>query len=111
MNFFRNLSVKFKILLIPTLGSIGFVFYLIFNTVTMNSAVELLDNAQKVRFPLLQTAEKSLVILEKIKETLASAATMGEPELLQDADNMANQMKEYRGNITDLSLNQFYIFI
>jgi methyl-accepting chemotaxis protein len=94
MNFFRNLSVKFKILLIPTLGSIGFVFYLIFNTVTMNSAVELLDNAQKVRFPLLQTAEKSLVILEKIKETLASAATMGEPELLQDADNMANQMKE-----------------
>jgi len=94
MNFFKNLAVKFKILLIPALGSISFVLYLVFNTVTMNSAVELLDNAQKVRFPLLQTAEKSLVLLEKIKETLANAATMGEEELLQDADDIASQMKQ-----------------
>ncbi|MFT5758160.1 MAG: methyl-accepting chemotaxis protein [Alteromonadaceae bacterium] len=94
MNIFRDLSVKFKILLIPAVGSIGFIFYLLISMYTLSSAVELLDNAQNVRFPLLQTSEKNLVLLDKIKKTLSAAVAEGEAELLDEANNMAKQIKE-----------------
>jgi len=93
MNFFGKLSVKYKILLIPIVGSIGFVVYLLISMYTLSSAVELLDNAQNVRFPLLQTAEKNLVLLDKIKKTLSDAVAEGEEDLLVDADNMASEIK------------------
>jgi len=94
MNFFRELSVKFKILLIPVVGSIGFIFYLLMSMYTMNNAVAILDNAENVRFPLLQTSEKSLVLLDKIKKSLSDAVTEGEEDLLDEADDMASQVRQ-----------------
>lgn len=94
MEFFRKLSVKFKILLIPAVGTIGFVFYLSTSMYTSSKAVELLDNAQNVRFPLLQTSERSLVLLDKIKKTLSDAVTQGESDLLDEANSMSAQIKQ-----------------
>ncbi|MEW6982193.1 methyl-accepting chemotaxis protein [Colwelliaceae bacterium 6471] len=94
MEFFRKLSVKFKILLIPAVGTIGFVFYLSTSMYTSSKAVELLDNAQNVRFPLLQTSERSLVLLDKIKKTLSDAVTQGESDLLVEANSMSAQIKQ-----------------
>jgi methyl-accepting chemotaxis protein len=92
MKFINNWSVRSKILLIPLLGSIGFVMYLIFNTMTMKNSVDLLDNAQNVRFPLLQKSEKSLVLLSKIKDVLSNAVILGEAELLSEAGVLAKSM-------------------
>jgi len=93
MEFFRKLSVKFKILLIPAVGSIGFIIYLSISMYTSSVAVDLLGNAQNVRFPLLQVSERSLVLLDKIKKTLSDAVTEGEIELLEDANTMATQIQ------------------
>ena len=93
MDFFRKMSVKLKILLIPAVGSIGFIIYLSISMYTSNVAVDLLDNAQNVRFPLLQVSERNLVLLDNIKKTLSDAVTAGETELLGEANNMAEQIK------------------
>jgi len=93
MDFFKKMSVKFKILLIPAVGSIGFIVYLSISMYTSSQAVDLLDNAQNVRFPLLQTSERSLVLLDKIKKTLSDAVAEGESELLDEANDMAAQVK------------------
>ena len=93
MEFFRKLSVKFKILLIPAVASIGFLIYLSISMYSSNLAVDLLGNAQNVRFPLLQVSEKSLVLLDNIKKTLSDAVSVGEAELLDEADAMADQIR------------------
>jgi len=90
----KTLSVQFKILLIPIVGVIGFLIYLAVTFSTMNTAESLLGQAQKVEFPLLQIADKSIVNLDKIKETLGSAVTTGEAELLETANSLANQFKK-----------------
>jgi methyl-accepting chemotaxis protein len=60
---------------------------------TSSSALNLLNNAQNVRFPLLKISERNLVLLDKIKKTLSDAVTEGEAELLDEADKMAAQIK------------------
>tara|TARA_B110001452_G_C14828250_1_gene289186 strand:+ start:93 stop:344 length:252 start_codon:yes stop_codon:yes gene_type:complete len=81
----KSLSVQFKILLIPIVGVIGFLSYLAVTFSNMNTTEELLGTAKDVEFPLLQAADRSLVTLDKIKETLGSAVTTGEADLLSAA--------------------------
>ena len=98
MNSFKSLSVQFKILLIPIVGAVGFCIYLVFSLITMSQIVEQLEQAYKVEYKLLQTSEYSLNRLDKIKETLGNAATMGEQDLVEAANQYADEM---RNNITE----------
>ncbi len=93
MDSFKSLSVQHKILLIPFVGAIGFCIYLAVSLVTMSQIVDKLEQAYKIEYQLLQTSEYSLVRLDKIKETLGNAATMGEAELLETAKEYANEMR------------------
>lgn len=90
----KSLSVQLKILLIPIVGVIGFLTYLAVTFSTMNTAEALLGHAKKVEFPLLQVADKSLVTLDKIKETLSNAVTTGEPELLISANALSKEFRQ-----------------
>jgi len=85
MNWFNSLSVQVKILTIPVVGALGFSVYLMISILSMSNTVDLLKQAYQVDYRLLQTAELGLVKLDKIKETLANAATMGEGELIDNA--------------------------
>lgn len=60
----------------------------------MSQIVDKLDRAYKVEYQLLQTSEYSLVRLDKIKETLGNAATMGEADLLTTATKYADEMRD-----------------
>ncbi len=93
MDSFKSLSVQHKILLIPFVGAIGFCIYLAVSLVTMSQIVDKLDQAYKIEYQLLQTSEYSLVRLDKIKETLGNAATMGEADLLVTAKKYADEMR------------------
>ena len=94
MNASKSLSIQFKILLIPTVGALGFCTYLIFSLIAMSTIVDQVDRAYRVEYQLLQTSEYSLVRLDKIKETLGNAATMGEEDLLDDASVFAQEIKD-----------------
>lgn len=95
---FKTLSIRFKILLIPVVGSVGFAIYLFTSLMAMSEIVDELDNAYGVEYKFLQTSEFGLVHLDKIKETLGNAVTMGEADLLKTADKFAN---EFRNKITE----------
>jgi methyl-accepting chemotaxis protein len=92
--FFKSISVQYKILLIPLVGAVGFCIYLAISMLSMSSIVDQLDKAYRVEYQLLQTSEYSLVRLDKIKETLGNAATSGETELLDVANNYANEIRD-----------------
>ncbi|QOL27127.1 methyl-accepting chemotaxis protein [Thalassotalea sp. LPB0316] len=94
MNWFSSLSIQIKILVIPVVGAIGFCIYLMTSLVTMSQTQSLLTNAYKVEFRLLTAAESALVGLDKIKETLANAATMGESELVDKAQETATEIND-----------------
>lgn len=89
-----SLSIRYKILLIPLLGSIGFIIYLITSLTAMSQIVEELDNAYEVEYQYLQTSEYGLVQLDKIKETLSNAAIMGEAELLVTTNKYAEHFRQ-----------------
>jgi methyl-accepting chemotaxis protein len=94
MNSFKSLSIQFKILLIPAVGALGFGLYLLITLIAMSTIIDQVDRAYRVEYQLLQTSEYSLVRLDKIKETLGNAATMGETELLDDATGFAQEIKD-----------------
>lgn len=94
MNFFKTLSVRYKILLIPLVGALGFCIYLAITLVAMSNIVGQLDGAYRIEYQLLQTSEYSLVRLDKIKETLGNAATMGEEDLLDTANKYAQETRD-----------------
>ncbi|MGL1957119.1 MAG: methyl-accepting chemotaxis protein [Colwellia sp.] len=94
MNFLKALSVRYKILLIPFVGAVGFCIYLAITLIAMSHIVKQLDQAYQIEYQLLQTSEYSLVRLDKIKETLGNAATMGEGELLETANQYAQETRD-----------------
>ena len=94
MDFFRTLSVRYKILLIPIVGALGFCIYLGITLIALSNIVTHLDGAYRVEYQLLQTSEYSLTRLDKIKETLGNAATMGEIELLDTANEYAQETRK-----------------
>jgi len=94
MDSFRSLSIRYKILLIPIVGVLGFCIYLIISLFSMSQIVNQLDRAYRIEYRLLQTSEYGLVRLDKIKETLGNAVTMGESELLETANMYAKEMRD-----------------
>ena len=94
MDFFKKLSVRYKILLIPLVGALGFCVYLAITLIAMSKIVNHLEQAYHVEYQLLQTSEYNLVRLDKIKETLGNAATMGEVDLLETANTYAQETRE-----------------
>ncbi len=59
----------------------------------MSQIVKDLDRAYGVEYQFLQTSEFGLVHLDKIKETLGNAATMGETDLLETSDEYAEAFR------------------
>lgn len=99
MFFFKNLSIAHKIWLIPLVGIIGLLSYLTITITEINGTVATLNDAQSKQFPLLQIAEKNLIRLEKIKETLGNAVASAEEEMLDEAESLA---LELRGDLNQI---------
>ncbi len=94
MSSFKAITIRLKILLIPIVGTVGFSIYLVTSLLAMNQIVEELDNAYVVEYQYLQTSEFSLLQLDKVKETLGNAATMGEEDLLTASDTYADNFRK-----------------
>jgi methyl-accepting chemotaxis protein len=92
MQFLKSLSIRYKILLIPMVAALGFIFYLLISFYNVEEAKTNLTQAQSVDFPLLQISQDVLVKLDKVKEVLGNAATMGEADLLDEAKNIAAEL-------------------
>jgi len=88
MQWYKDLSVRYKILVIPLVGTIGLALFLGV-TYTYNSHnVDRLAEIRDVYFPVLEKANYKSVRLERMVEQLNTAVTVGESDGLKNADKM-----------------------
>lgn len=103
MDMLRRLSIAKKIYLIPIIGTLSFVIYLVLASITALNNVTTLEQTRDVQFPVLQAAQSSLVLLERVKESLASAVTTGDAEALTGVTSFSNKLNESLNQIAQLN--------
>lgn len=103
MDVLRRLSISKKIFLIPFIGTLSFVIYLALASNTALNNVRTLEQTHDVQFPVLQAAQDSLVQLERIKDSLASAVTTGDEEALAGANGFSKKLTDALDSISRLN--------
>lgn len=108
MGWYNNLSVLYKIMIIPIVGSIGFALFLFTNYQSNTSNINRLEEIRDVYFPVLELASANKVRLERITEQLNTAVTIGEADMLNEADvinknimSSLERMKQLQPNRSD----------
>ncbi len=94
MGWFNNLSVRYKILIIPLVGTIGFCCFLWLSSIDNRQATERLGQIRDVYFPLLEKANANQVRLGMVISKLNDAVTMGEKDILDEAQQLHEQTLE-----------------
>lgn len=103
MDVLRRLSIAKKIYLIPLIGTVSFLIYLVLASYTARSNVDTLEHTRDVQFPVLQLAEEALVSLERVKESLASAVTTADEEALSSANTFSDKLTSSLTGISKLN--------
>tara|TARA_R110000868_G_scaffold132280_3_gene342921 strand:+ start:3228 stop:4829 length:1602 start_codon:yes stop_codon:yes gene_type:complete len=83
------MSISQKLFLIPIIGTVGFLLYLAITTSTALTNVALLDDVIEVQYPALDVTKSALVKIEKVRDTLSSAAITGDEDALDNAKTIA----------------------
>lgn len=94
MSWLSNLSIKYKILLIPAVAIFGFVLFLLF---IINSGVKNADRLEEVKnvsFPVLEMANSNIVVFSRMNELMTSAASTGEQDMLDNARKNYEQLQK-----------------
>ena len=102
MSWLYNIPIRYKIFLIVGIALIGLVATLTFNYSATHSNAERLQHVRDIYFPTLERIDASLVELDKIKETLNGAASAGEIDMLDDADQLAAALRQDFAEIIEL---------
>ncbi|MCG8315259.1 MAG: methyl-accepting chemotaxis protein [Pseudomonadales bacterium] len=94
MNWFRSLNIQIKIYLIAVAAIVGFVVYLGLNYTMASNQRLLINEIKTTSFPLLQTAERALVGLSRIQETMGNAVSAGESDMLDNTQQQRATLVE-----------------
>jgi len=98
MQWITNLSIKYKILIIPIVAIAGFLLYLGINYNVSKDNETRLQSIGNIYFPALETAQSNIVLLARIDELLNTAISNGEVEMADSArethDLIVKQLKE-----------------
>ena len=103
MNFLKKMPIATKIFLIPGIAALSFVIYLLITVYTALNNGATLDKVQKVQFPALQLSASTLVDMQKVRDTLASAVTTGDQDTLTMAQELAEEAKSGLNQIASIS--------
>lgn len=99
----NGFSIRAKILLIPVIGTIGFVIYLALTTITASENADLLEDAQKVQFPLVQISSRLANEIEKVEMAFNSAVTTGDEDQLVQADLLKEKIEDELSQMSGIS--------
>ena len=105
MNFLMKMSIAQKLFLIPIIGTVGFLLYLGITTSTALTNVSLLDDVIDVQYPALDVTKTALVKIEKVRDTLGSAAITGDEEALENAKTIADETIQLLKQIQSINPN------
>lgn len=88
-----KLSIIKKILLIPAIGTISFIAYWILVYVTSSNNATLLEDASSIQFPLVKLSASVSNNVSKIEVSFSSAVTTGDEDLLTQAQQTSELVK------------------
>ena len=103
MNFLKKMPIATKIFLIPGIAALSFIIYLLITVYTALNNGATLEKVQKVQFPALQLSASTLVEMQKVRDTLASAVTTGDQDTLTVAQELAEEAKKGLNQIAAIS--------
>ena len=89
----KKLSVKLKIYFIAVVSAVGFGTYLAYNLQVNFANSNILEDVRDTYFPILEKANSSAVMLDRIKELLRAAVQTGELSYIEDAQNVSDKVK------------------
>ena len=87
-----KVSIKWKILSIALISSVGFAVYLLVNLSISVDNEKRLGEIESKYFPILEHADANLVRLDKMVEVFKIAVSAGEEDMLKTADEIHNDM-------------------
>lgn len=102
MNWFNRISIKFKLMLIPLVGVLGFATNLAYNFTVNNDTRQKLESVRDLYYPILERSNNVMVILDRTGEILNSAVSAGEQDMIRGADENAERMRTLFREIRDL---------
>ena len=102
MNFLLRLSVAQKIYLIPIIGAVSFVAFVIINGVVSTQNAQQLQAAEHIDFPALQLSTSASTNMEKVRDALASAVTTGDADAITQATSFAKNVREELSAIKEI---------
>ena len=89
-----KLPIKFKILMIALVAILGFaIITAVQYSINLDNHSRL-NAVKNIYYPVLEYLDKNQVVLDKIINTLNAAVSDGEMEMLEDADQMADEMRK-----------------
>lgn len=91
---FGSLSIKYKILFIPLVGSLSFLIYLFIAASGSRDTADILKDTESRGLPIMKVAEKNLVSLDRIKEGLSNAVAAGDEDMLASVQTVYNGMQQ-----------------
>ncbi|BCE02249.1 methyl-accepting chemotaxis protein [Marinicellulosiphila megalodicopiae] len=103
MNFYKDLSVSKKILIISLIGTVSFAGFLTFTTLSMTKTSNQLDIAKNIKFPLMIAAKDAQVALDKIKDNLSNAVSSDEDSYLIAAQELGSQVNQTLDEVISIS--------
>lgn len=103
MNFLKKMPIATKIFLIPGIAALSFIVYLLITIYTALGNGATLEKVQEVQFPALQLSASTLVEMQKVRDTLASAVTTGDQDTLELAQDLAKEAKSGLNQISGIS--------
>ncbi|MBU3020241.1 methyl-accepting chemotaxis protein [Aestuariibacter sp. A3R04] len=102
MNFLLRLSVAQKIYLIPIIGAVSFVAFVIINSIVSAQNARQLQAAELIDFPALQLSTSASTNMEKVRDALASAVTTGDTDAIDQAVQFAGQVRDELSDIKQI---------
>jgi len=105
MIWIHNIKIKYKIILLTTIGGLGFFLYMLVNFNVAQENSERLQLASDVYYPVLEKTDSNIVRLDKVKEALNAAVGAGELDMLSEAEEHAGVLKNNLITIGKLNIS------
>lgn len=94
MNWFKNLSVRLKVLSVAGLGIVIFMAYFAYSYMVASNNIEDLGTIENVDFVVLEASSQNNLTLYMVRDALIRAINNGEEDALSEASRLSLQATE-----------------
>ncbi len=92
MSRLKNISVRYKIILIASIGIVSFMLYFVFNSFVAFESSTRLSQVKDVSLNTLAKIDSSMLMVVDIKALYQDAVAAGEEDMVDEADALAKQV-------------------